>query len=94
MLFRIIFIVICLTVFLWAGYRVGNIDKKTRQTERIIWSLIIILFTAVNNIIIKDQIILSVCLVFLSIFPTLYPAHRNTVKQITIKIILNNILIL
>lgn len=55
MLFRIIFIVICLTVFLWAGYRVGNIDKKTRQTERIIWSLIIILFTALLFVLVTDS---------------------------------------
>ena len=46
MFFRIIFIIICLSIYLWAGYRIGNVDKKTSKSERIIWSLIILLFTA------------------------------------------------
>lgn len=55
MLFRIIFVIICLSVFLWAGYRIGNIDKKTRRSERIIWSLIILLFTALLFVLVTDS---------------------------------------
>lgn len=55
MLFRIIFVIICLSVFLWAGYRIGNVDKKTSVSERIIWSLIILLFTALLFVLVTDS---------------------------------------
>jgi hypothetical protein len=55
MLFRIIFVIICLSVFLWAGYRIGNVDKKTSKSERIIWSLIILLFTALLFVLVTDS---------------------------------------
>ena len=55
MLFRIIFVIICLSVFLWAGYRIGNVDKKTSGSERIIWSLIILLFTALLFVLVTDS---------------------------------------
>ena len=55
MLFRIIFVIICLSVFLWAGYRIGNVDKKTSRYERIIWSLIILLFTALLFVLVTDS---------------------------------------
>jgi hypothetical protein len=55
MLFRIIFVIICLSVFLWAGYRIGNVDKKTSRSERIIWSLIILLFTALLFVLVTDS---------------------------------------
>jgi len=55
MLFRIIFVIICLSIFLWAGYRIGNVDKKTSRSERIIWSLIILLFTALLFVLVTDS---------------------------------------
>jgi hypothetical protein len=55
MFFRIIFIIICLSIYLWAGYRIGNIDKKTSKSERIIWSLIILLFTALLFVLVTDS---------------------------------------
>jgi hypothetical protein len=55
MLFRIIFVIICLSVFLWAGYRIRNVDKKTSRSERIIWSLIILLFTALLFVLVTDS---------------------------------------
>ena len=55
MLFRIIFVIICLSVFLWAGYRIGNVDKKTSKSERITWSLIILLFTALLFVLVTDS---------------------------------------
>ena len=55
MLFRIIFVIICLSVFLWAGYRIGNVDKKTSKSERITWSLIILLFTALLFVLVTES---------------------------------------
>ncbi len=55
MLFRIIFIIICLSIFLWAGYRIGNFDKKTLKSERVIWSLIILLFTSLLIALVIDN---------------------------------------
>ena len=55
MLFRIIFIIICLSIFLWAGYRIGNFDQKTTKSERVTWSIIILLFTALLVALVIDN---------------------------------------
>ena len=55
MLFRIIFVIICLSIYLWAGYRIANVNKKTSKPERIIWSLIIFLFTALLFVLVTDS---------------------------------------
>ena len=55
MLFRILFLLICLIIFLWAGYRIGNLDKKTSKYERYIWSLIILAFTGLLIMLVTDS---------------------------------------
>jgi len=55
MLFRIVFLIVCLVIFLWAGYRIGNFDQKTIKSERITWSIIIILFTALLVVLVFDS---------------------------------------
>jgi len=55
MLFRIIFLIVCLVIFLWAGYRIGNFDQKTTKSERVIWSIIILLFTALLVTLVVDN---------------------------------------
>jgi len=55
MLFRVIFLIVCLIIFLWAGYRIGNFDQKTTKPERISWSIIIILFTGLLVALVIDS---------------------------------------
>ena len=55
MFFRIFFIIIFLSIFIWAGYRIANVDKKTNKSDRIIWSLTILLFTALLFVLVTDS---------------------------------------
>ena len=43
-MFRIIFVAICILIFLYAGFKLTNIDKKTLKGTQIIWGLVVLSF--------------------------------------------------
>jgi hypothetical protein len=43
-MFRVIFVAICILIFLYAGFKLTNIDKKTSKGTQVIWGLVVLSF--------------------------------------------------